>query len=300
MRDDDIRSSCFASLDVLLAKFGEDVPYRDVLQHGFSFRGKKIPFLAHMKGIYRAAAQRGPAALSINTSWKSPYDDRETDDGAFYAYRAGETGEADNRALRAAFELQVPIVYFVGTRPGWYKPLYPCFVVEDDPVAREVLVTQGRMVGPYDEREPVLSEDPIDRRYAVREMRVRVHQARFRGRVIPAYRSQCTICRLKEVRLLDAAHIVGDAEVLGEPHVTNGLSLCAIHHRAYDQNLVAVTPDYGVTVSQRLLEDEDGPMLDLLKGFHGTTILLPQRRSERPDPTRLEKRYADFVAAGSA
>jgi putative restriction endonuclease len=67
--------------------------------------------------------------------------------------------------------------------------------------------------------------------------------------------------------ILDAAHILGDIEG-GEPAVTNGLSLCAIHHRAFDQNLVGVSPDYVVHVSRRLREDEDGPMLDLLKGFH--------------------------------
>jgi putative restriction endonuclease len=299
VRDDDVRSSCFASLDVLSAKFGEDIPYKDGLDAGFPFRGDRVPFLSHMKGIYRAAAQRGPAALSINTSAKSPYGDRETDEGVLYAYRSGEAGEPDNHALRAAHELQVPIVYFVGTRPGWYKPFYPCFVVEDDPVAREVLVTKGEMAGPFEEREPVLSEDPIERRYAVREMRVRVHQARFRGRVIPAYMSQCAICRLKEGRLLDAAHIVSDADALGEPSITNGLSLCAIHHRAYDQNLVAVKPDYEVAVSAQLLEDEDGPMLDLLKGFHGASIHVPSRKTWRPDPERLGARYERFLEAGS-
>jgi len=252
-----------------------------------------------MKGIFRAGAQRGPAALSINTSSKSPYGDRETDEGVLYAYRAGQAGEADNRALRAAFELQVPIVYFVGTRPGWYKPFYPCFIAADDAVAREVLVTKGAMVGPYEEREPVLSEDPLERRYAVREMRVRVHQARFRGKVIPAYDDRCTICMLREVRLLDAAHIVGDAELLGEPSVTNGLSLCAIHHRAYDQDLVTVTPDYTVEVAERLREDEDGPMLDLLKTFHGASIHLPGRRALRPDPERLGLRYDEFLQAGA-
>lgn len=300
MRDDDVRSSCFASLDVLSAKFGDDVPYRGGLDAGFPFRGRRVPFLSHLKGIFRAGAQRGPAALSINTSSKSPYGDRETNDGVLYAYRAGAAGEADNRALRAAFELQVPIVYFVGTRPGWYKPFYPCFVARDDRVAREVLVTKGAMVGPYEEREPILSDDPLERRYAVREMRVRVHQARFRGRVIPAYDDRCTICSLREVRLLDAAHIVGDLELAGEPSVTNGLSLCAIHHRAYDQDLVSVTPDYTVEVAERLREDEDGPMLDLLKGFHGAAIHLPGRKGWRPDRDRLAVRYGRFVGTGRA
>ena len=169
MRDDDVRSSCFASLDVLCAKFGEDLPYVGGLDVGFPFRGQRVPFLSYMKGIYRARAQRGPAALSINTSSSSPYEDRETEDGVLFAYRAGDVDQPDYRALRAAYELAVPIVYFVGTRPGWYKPFYPCYVVADDPSARHVQVTKGEMTGPLDEREPVLSEDPIDRPYAVRE-----------------------------------------------------------------------------------------------------------------------------------
>jgi putative restriction endonuclease len=300
VRDDDVRSACFASLDVLCAKFGEDLPYAGGLDAGFPFRGERVPFLSYMKGIHRARAQRGPAALSINTSSSSPYDDEDTPDGVLYAYRAGEVDQPDNQALRAAHELAVPLVYFVGTRPGWYKPFYPCYVVADEPAARRVLVTKGAMAGALDEREPMLLDDPIERRYAVREMRVRVHQARFRGRVIPAYRSQCAICRLRELRLLDAAHIVSDADVLGEPAVSNGLSLCAIHHRAFDQNLVAVKPDYDVVVSPRLLEDDDGPMLELLKGFDGSSIVLPSRRSHRPDPDRLAIRYQRFVEAGAA
>jgi putative restriction endonuclease len=296
VRDDDIRSSCFASLDVLCAQFGDEVPYKEGLAKGFPFRGRRVPFLSPMKGIYRAAAQRGPAALSILTSWKSPYGDRETEDGVLYAYRAGGIDQADNRALRAVVELAVPIVYFVGTRPGWYRPLYPCYATHDDPVGRLVLVTQGVLVGAFDERRPLLQDDPIERRYAVREMRVRVHQARFRGRVLPAYRSQCTICRLKEIRLLDAAHILSDAES-GEPEVSNGLSLCSIHHRAFDQDLLGISPDYAVRVSARLLDDEDGPMLDLLKGAHGVSIEVPARRAWRPDRELLARRFDRFLAA---
>lgn len=127
-----------------------------------------------------------------------------------------------------------------------------------------------------------------------RVVKVRLHQRRFRWQVIPAYREQCAICRLREVRLLDAAHIVGDPEPTGVPEITNGLSLCSIHHRAFDQHLVGVSPDYRVHVAQRLLDDEDGPMLDLLKGFQDATIELPRRAAFRPDRERLAVRFDRF------
>jgi putative restriction endonuclease len=111
---------------------------------------------------------------------------------------------------------------------------------------------------------------------------------------IPAYREQCAICRLKEVRLLDAAHIVADVEPTGAPLISNGLSLCSIHHRAFDQNLVGVSADYRVHVATQLLEDEDGPMLEVLKGFQGQMIELPRRATSRPDPERLARRFERF------
>ena len=295
MRDEDVRASCFAQLAILGAEFGEDVPYADGLDRGFAFRGRRVPYLNYQKGIYRAAAQEGPAALSIQTSYKSPYGDALTDDGVLYAYRAGSIDQPDNRALRAAHGLQVPLVHFVGTRPGWYRPDFPCYVASDDPAARFVLVTPGKLTGPLDELEPVPVEDPIERRYLVRSTRARMHQAQFRGRVLPAYLERCTICRLKETRLLDAAHIIGDLEDEGEAVVSNGLSLCSIHHRAFDQHLLGVSPDYEVRVARRLLEDDDGPMLELLKGFHREPITLPKRSGLRPDRERLAVRYERFL-----
>ena len=151
------------------------------------------------------------------------------------------------------------------------------------------------MIGPLEEREPAIVEDPLERRYAVRETRVRLHQARFRGRILVAYSSRCAICRLKEVRLLDAAHIVADFDEKGDPHITNGLSLCSIHHRAFDQDLVGIAPDYEVHVSRRLLDEDDGPMLDLLKTFHETQIQLPTKQVWKPDQERLASRFEQFV-----
>src|SRR5581483_7654881 len=176
-----------------------------------------------------------------------------------------------------------------------YEPLYPYYITEDDPGHRRVLVAVGRRVGPVDELEPLPITDPIERRYAAHEVKVRLHQRRFRWIVIPAYREQCAICRLKEVRLLDAAHIVGDPEPTGTPEMVNGVSLCSIHHRAFDQDLVGISPDYTVHVAKRLLDDDDGPMLDVLKGFQGRSIELPRRAESRPDRERLAIRFERFT-----
>lgn len=294
-RDDDVRAACFAALDVLQAKWGADIPYEGLLE-GFNFRGKKFPFLSRGFGIYRSReAQRGPAALSVNSSFKQDrYKDEQTPDGVLYRYQGDDPDNYFNRWLRSAHVLAVPIVYFVGSRPNHYQPFYPTYVEEDEPANLRVLLTFGKMRGPYDEREPVQIVDKIERRYVVREVKQRIHQAQFRGAVLPAHSDRCTICRLREVRLLDAAHIVADAEEAGEPVVSNGLSLCSIHHRAFDEDLIGISPDYLVHVSHRLLDDGDGPMLDVLKRSQATTIELPDRRTLRPDRERLGERFKRF------
>lgn len=294
MRDDDLRAACFLTLDALRAQHGDELPYPVVLERGFMWRNRRVPFLNRQKGIYRAAAQSGPAALAVMTSVSSPYDDEETPEGFLYAYRGGPVDIADNRALLAAHDLQVPLVYFFGTRPGWFHPIYPTYVTENLSQERRVLLTPGDRT-PMGKPRPLA--DSVERRYAVVEKRVRLHQWRFRGLVLPAYQNRCTICTLKEERLLDAAHILGDADTRGAPVISNGLSLCTIHHRAFDQDLVGISPDYDVHVSRSLLDDDDGPMLDLLKGSHRQSIHLPRRRGWRPDPERLAIRFERFRSA---
>jgi len=145
--DEDVRTSCFTRLAVLQAQHGDELAYGGILSEGFPFRGRRVPFLNYQKGIYRAAVQRGPAALSIQTSARSPYADVETVNGFSYDYRADSIDQPDNRALRAAAELGVPIVYFVASRSGLYQPLYPYYVTQDYPAERRVLVSPGRLVG---------------------------------------------------------------------------------------------------------------------------------------------------------
>jgi hypothetical protein len=138
--DENLRIACFAELRRLCQEFGEDLPYRGALDRGFTYGERRVPFLTPAKGIFRAACQRGSAALSINTSRESPYDDGMTASGYSYAYRSGDVDQPDNRALRAAGDAGAPLVYFVGTRPGWYLPLFPVHVIADHLEGRHVIV----------------------------------------------------------------------------------------------------------------------------------------------------------------
>jgi putative restriction endonuclease len=162
--DEVLRAACFAGLRRLCQQFGDEVPYREGLDAGFRFEGERVPYMNPQKGIYRAAVQRGPAALSIMTSWKSPYDDEPTENGFSYAYRRGNADQPDNRALRAAGEAQAPLAYFIGTRPGWFHPLFPTYVVADHVEGEHVILGVGSAGGDVDAPTPLGDAAPRARR----------------------------------------------------------------------------------------------------------------------------------------
>ena len=115
--------------------------------------------------------------------------------------------------------------------------------------------------------------------------------------VITAYNGRCALSGLPERLLLDAAHIVADKdERYGQPVVPNGIPLSKIHHTAFDAHLIGIDPDYRLHVSDRLLAQNDGPMLEALKRLQGNTIHLPSRPKDRPDRDRLALRFERFAA----
>ena len=256
-----------------------------------------------MKGIYRAKEQRGPAALTLMTvaprqGQPRPYDDVVEPEAQtiIYHYRAGSIDQADNRALRAARELQAPLIYFLGIDPGQYQVVEPVFVTEDDPGARMVLLEVG-LPHKDTQGEGIISSADA-RRYELGMIMRRYHQARFRRDVLRAYANRCAVCALREPELVEASHIVRDSHPEGIAAIVNGIALCAIHHLAYDRNLLGIDPAGVVHIGERLLREKDGPMLQAgLQGFHGVDIRQPRRVQERPEPERLAVRFEEFRTA---
>ncbi len=77
----------------------------------------------------------------------------------------------------------------------------------------------------------------------------------------------------------------------------NGLPLSKIHHAAFDAHLIGIDPDYRLYVSERLLGQHDGSMLEALKKLNGGTLNLPARAKDYPDRDRLALRFERFKAA---
>jgi putative restriction endonuclease len=189
-------------------------------------------------------------------------------------------------------------VYFVGTVEGWYEAIWPVYIVGDDPSTLTFTVQvepTASLLTAAAQSDATITEL---RRYATREVQQRLHQRVFRGHVIRAYANGCAICRLRRRELLEAAHILGDTDVRGQPVVPNGVAMCSLHHTAFDRNVVGIRPDYVVEVRSDVLHEIDGPMLvHGLQGFQGSRLFLPHRPDERPNQGFLEERYSQFRRA---
>jgi putative restriction endonuclease len=275
------------------------------LKPGFVFQGERIPLINPQRGIFKPQQMR--FLLSIKTVFPKPggkvwYDDQrevhrqifDGDETIDYAFMGQDPNAADNRWLRDAFENRIPIIYFLGIAPGRYQAMLPAFISGWDAPTLKARVAFG--VPDQEAVEP--PENSIERRYALRAVKQRLHQASFRAAVITAYNGRCALSGLPEPLLLDAAHIVADKdERFGQPVVSNGIPLSKIHHAAFDAHLIGIDADYRLHVSERLLGQNDGPMLEALKGLHGSTIHLPIRAKDLPDRDRLALRFERFTSA---
>lgn len=303
----DLRRAAFDRVRSLSSRYDDLVPL-DALRQGFGFGGEQVSFGSFYSGIFKPRQCRGPAALCIVTSppkatRDAPYDDGfDPVTGRFvYHYRTAKTDTAeariaaarDNATLVAAARLTVPLIHFHGISPGQYSPLAPVFITRDDPQRNRVEYEAALPAADTTDEGLVSAADV--RRYASREALTRLHQHRFRVDVLRAYNSRCAVCSLRETVLLEAAHILEDGHAEGHAVVANGIALCAIHHLAYDRNLMGIAPDGVVHIAHRLLNEVDGPMLRVgLQGFHGASLLQPSRSAEKPDPERLEVRFDRF------
>jgi putative restriction endonuclease len=277
----------------------------DALAVGFFHDGTRYPLTNPQRGIFKPRQME--FLLSIRTVFPRAgnriwYDDQrqvhqqiyDGEDTVDYAFMGTDPQAAENRWLKQAMDERTPLIYFLGIAPGKYQALQPAFIVGWDSRKSRAKVAFG-------EGSPTSVTPPataVERRYALRLVKQRLHQSTFRQAVIDAYQARCALSGVPEPILLDAAHIIEDKnEKFGHPVVQNGIPLSKIHHAAFDAHLIGIDPDFRIHVARRLLPQKDGPILEALKGLNGAMLRLPLREHDRPDRERLGQRFKMFKSA---
>ncbi|WP_210411280.1 HNH endonuclease [Pseudarthrobacter sp. NIBRBAC000502771] len=298
--DTRLRQEAMAWLTVRTNDGADWLTREDILD--FTLDGESRRLQPTQQGIWKPRDL--PAALSFQTVYRAPgkerpYNDEPGPDGMLrYAWRGEDPDQADNRALRAAMELEKPLIWFygVGMGPAVFQAIFPVYILWEEPENKQFIIDLNVGRGIVNQSSPL--EEHL-RRYLTVETKRRLHQPVFRSTVLHAYRSRCAVCSLAHKELLDAAHIVADRYEGGIASVVNGLALCKIHHAAFDAHILGIRPDMVVEVREDILREVDGPMLRHgIQERHGQPLMvLPGNRAEMPDPGLLDIAYAEFRSA---
>lgn len=171
---------------------------------------------------------------------------------------------------------------FMGTYVTFLEPLHDSGTIPAEAALLEKL---------SDDPDEVADDDIDDtvaepRKFAIVTTKKALRDLDFNKRVLGAYEHQCAMCGV-QLRLIDGAHILPVAHADSTDATSNGVALCALHHRAYDKGMVTFTPgDFAIHLNEPMLaklkaEDRGGG----LKAFRADLrpiLTVPADKKDRP------------------
>ncbi len=114
---------------------------------------------------------------------------------------------------------------------------------------------------------------------------------RFKTIVYDAYDNRCAMCGI-QLELIEAAHIVPHSHEKGTDEIGNGISLCALHHTAYDRSLIFFDENFNILINDSKMEYLQKVGLD--SGFRKFQTLafdkiqLPTNHTLRPNTENIK------------
>ena len=114
--------------------------------------------------------------------------------------------------------------------------------------------------------------------------------SKFKAMVYDAYENRCAMCGI-QLELIEAAHIVPFSHEKGTDQISNGISLCALHHTAYDRSLIFFDKEFNIIINSSKMEYLEKVTLD--SGFRKfqslafDKIKLPNNHALRPNPENI-------------
>lgn len=150
--------------------------------------------------------------------------------------------------------------------------------------AADFEVLQGITENPEEVNSEEISSVSMIRQTAVVNVIKKIRDNSFKSMILTSYSSKCAFCGI-QLNLIDAAHII-PVQYSGTDETSNGIALCALHHRAFDRNLITFNTDYQVLFNKVQIKKLreiglDGGEKKFLKDIRAI-IHLPPADSDRP------------------
>lgn len=110
-------------------------------------------------------------------------------------------------------------------------------------------------------------------------LKQRINQNFFREAVLSSYNNICCISGISNRKLLEACHIISWSENQSlRTNPSNGLCMNPLFHRAYDNLLFSISPDYIIDFSDTLLTNcINESFKDFLIDRNRTKIIMPTK-----------------------
>lgn len=292
MPDDTIRLLALNRVRELRELWGDSIPESE-LAKGVAY-GDDVVLLKGPQGIFKPR-QLTDGPLTIVSTLGSRYEDELLDEANTLRYDyAPSSREHENVGLKNVMAAGKPVILLkqVKAKPRpEYMVVAPLYVEGFDDRRRQFTLSTRADLTPRTDTQAGLVLREIRRAYGETTVQTRLHQAYFRRDVLSVYRNRCCVCELRVRPLLQGAHIVPDSEAAGVAVVQNGLSLCSVHHAAYDRSIIRIKADYTVAVERGWIEAGDNFGRVSLTDFDGRRIVVPSDATQRPNPDFLDWRF---------
>jgi len=144
------------------------------------------------------------------------------------------------------------------------------------------------------ESEESTSVEIERKKFSVTHARFR-RDMNFKKLVTETYSHRCAVCGM-QLEVVEAAHIIPHSHDKGTDDPKNGICLCALHHKAYDNGLIYFDGEYNIRINDdkiRYLEKvhKDGG-ISKFTGLQYDKLTMPSSRLFFPEP--------EFIKIGNA
>jgi putative restriction endonuclease len=104
------------------------------------------------------------------------------------------------------------------------------------------------------QNDEIIQQVTRPRQTAFQTIRRSLRDHSFKNRILTAYNYRCAFCDI-QLNLIEAAHIIPVSYETSTDETRNGIALCTLHHKAYDNSLVTFNERYQIVSSEQKIEN---------------------------------------------